>query len=85
MFAVYVLRNEQSGKIYIGQTADFEKRVKQHNDENFDKRSYTSLNKGKWVFAYKEEFETREEVKRREKQLKSSRGRAFIKSKILAR
>ena len=82
MFTVYVLRNEVSGKIYIGQTNNFEKRIKQHNDENFDERAYTSLNKGKWLLVYKEEFSTRKEAMIREKQLKSSRGRNFIKKTI---
>jgi len=83
MFTVYVLRNEHSSKIYIGQTNNFEKRIKQHNDENFDRRSYTSLNRGIWVLVYKEQFLTRREAIVREKQLKSSRGRVFIKTKIL--
>ena len=83
MFTVYVLRNEHSSKIYIGQTNNFEKRIKQHNDENFDRRSYTSLNRGIWVLVYKEQFLTRREARIREKQLKSSRGRNFIKTKIL--
>ena len=82
MFYVYVLKNEQSGKIYIGQTSNLEKRITQHHDQSFDKRSYTKLNKGTWLLVYKEIFETREEARVREKQLKSSRGRNFIKTKI---
>jgi len=83
MFYVYVLKNDRSGKIYIGQTSDLEKRITQHNDQSFDKRSYTKLNKGTWSLIYKEIFETREEVRVREKQLKSSRDRDFIKTKIM--
>ena len=82
MYTVYVLRNGKSGKIYIGQTSNYEKRLVQHNDPTFDMRSYTSLNKGKWVLLYKEEYKTRKEARIREKQLKSSRGRQFIKNKI---
>ncbi len=33
MFYVYVIKNELSNKIYIGQTADLEKRLKRHNGE----------------------------------------------------
>ena len=82
MFYVYVIKN-QNGKIYIGQTGDLEKRLGQHNDINFDKRSYTKLNKGKWTLIYTEEFTTRKEVIKREKELKTSRGRSFIRSELL--
>lgn len=85
MFWVYVLKNDLSDKIYIGQTENLEKRINQHNGRNFRKSSYTKLNKGKWVSVYEEEFITREEAIKRERQLKSSRGRNFINNQILAR
>lgn len=83
MHYVYVLQNKKRNKIYIGQTSNLEKRIRQHNDLGFDKRSFTKLNKGKWLLVYKEDFETRTEVMKREKELKSSRGRDFIRTKIL--
>ena len=46
------------------------------------KKSFTSKNDGLWVLVYKEEFKTRSEAVKREKQLKSSRGREFIKNLI---
>lgn len=85
MFYDYVLKDEMSGKIYIGQTGNFEKRIRQHNDPEFDRRSYTKLNKGKWALVHKESFMTRKEAIKRERELKSSRGRNFIHSKILGR
>ena len=82
MFYVYVIKN-QNDKIYIGQTNNLEKRLKQHNDIDFDKRSYTKLNRGKWVLVYKEEFTTRKQTVKRERELKTSRGRSFIRSKLM--
>ena len=85
MYYVYVLQNKESNKIYIGQTSNLEKRIRQHNDSEFDKRSFTKLNKGEWLLVHKEDFETRKEAMKREKELKSSRGRDFIKTIILGR
>jgi len=85
MFCVYVVKNENN-KIYIGQTADLEKRLKRHNGLLRNKpSSFTSRNKGNWRLIYKEEFKTRKEAIDREKQLKTYRGRKFIKELILGR
>ena len=83
MYIVYVLENSHSKKIYIGYTADLEKRLKRHNGELPTKKSsYTTKNKsnGIWIVIYKESFLLRSEAMKREKELKSSRGRAFIKN-----
>jgi len=87
MFYTYVIQHNITGRIYIGHTNNVEKRVSQHNDASFKKKSYTKLNKGKgkWVLVYSESFQTRKEAMKREKELKSSRGRNFIKTKILGR
>ena len=83
MFYVYVLRSESTGKIYIGQTDNLEKRLKRHNGELPSKKdSYTYRNTGPWVLAYTEKFSTRGFAKIREKQLKSFRGREYIKDII---
>lgn len=88
MFYTYILINELSGKIYIGQTNNLEKRVAQHNNSKFSlygKNAYTKLNKGTWKLIYSENFETRGEAMKREEELKSSRGRNFIHTTILVR
>ncbi len=82
IFTVYVIMNENN-KIYIGQTSDLENRLKRHNGLLRNKaKSFTSKNKGEWKLVYKEDFSTRKEAMGREKQLKSCRGREFIKNKI---
>ena len=83
MFYAYVLKNQQSGKIYIGQTCDLEERLKRHNGILKSRNtSYTSKNKGFWEIAYSEIFETRKEAIKREKELKSYQGREFIKKSL---
>ena len=84
MFSVYVLENEVSSKIYIGCTKNFEARLKRHNGKLLSKpRSYTKINKGKWVMVHKEEFEDRKVALIREKYLKSHIGRDWLRRKIL--
>jgi putative endonuclease len=82
MFVVYAIKNE-GGKIYIGQTADLKARLDRHNGllKN-SKKSYTSKNKGHWELIYSEDLATRQEAISREKELKSFRGREFIRSLI---
>ena len=83
MFDVYVIINNCNKK-YIGYTSNLENRMKRHNGLLKNKlSSYTSKNKsGEWKLIYKEEFITRKEAMVREKELKSFRGREFIKKLI---
>lgn len=84
MFYTYVIKNEK-GKIYIGQTEDLEKRLLRHNLQLKSKaRSYTKINRGKWLLVYKEACRSRVEAIKREKFLKSHIGRNWLR-KILAR
>jgi putative endonuclease len=81
MFYTYTLKSKLTGKIYIGQTENLNLRLKRHNQKLKSKnRSYTKINKGPWQLIYKEEFKTRKEAIKREKELKSAQGRKFIKS-----
>jgi putative endonuclease len=84
-YFVYVLQNSKNNKIYIGQTNNLKKRINRHNGLLLNKKtSYTSINadNGVWDIKYKEVFKTRKEAIIREKELKSYRGRQFIKTKL---
>jgi len=84
MFCTYVIQSLKTGKIYIGQTRDINKRIKRHNQElKVKTTAYTKKNQGPWRLVYKKSFKTREEAIKREKELKSFQGRKFIKNKIL--
>ncbi|HUV71808.1 MAG TPA: GIY-YIG nuclease family protein [Clostridia bacterium] len=79
-YCVYAIKSKTTGRIYIGQTSKLEQRIQRHNQILPTKRtSFTFKNQGPWVLIYKEEFANRVEAIRREKELKSFRGREFIK------
>ncbi|MEK7653120.1 MAG: GIY-YIG nuclease family protein [Patescibacteria group bacterium] len=83
IYTTYVIKNKSSNKTYIGYTNNINNRIKRHNGELPNKKSsFTSRNKGLWILVYKEEFSEREDAIQREKQLKTSRGREFIKNII---
>ena len=76
MFKVYVLHSKSFNKIYIGYTSDLKSRLLSHN--KLSTKGWT-VNFRPWELLYKEEFETKAEAMKREKELKSSRGRSFIR------
>ena len=80
MFYVYAIYNLDHKKIYIGQTKDLPSRLRMHN--NHELKGYTSRFDGEWILIYKEKISNRQQAIIREKQLKSYRGRQFIKSHI---
>ncbi len=75
MFVSYALYSSKFDKLYIGYTNDLINRFHSHN---------TLANKGftiryrPWKVIYVDFFETKQEAMKREKELKSSRGRAFV-------
>ncbi len=78
---VYVIYNRQHHKSYIGETNNLEERLRAHNDHRFS-ISYTARFPGSWELVYCEEYTDRQEARKREKQLKSYRGRQFLKKYI---
>ena len=73
-FYTYVLHSSEHNKIYIGQSSDLEKRLWEHNSglSKYTKRYMP------WVIVYKEELTSRSEAMKREKEIKSQKGREFI-------
>jgi putative endonuclease len=80
MYDVYAIYNLDHNKIYVGQTKDLKTRLILHNNHSF--KGYTSRFDGEWKLIYKEMVSTRQEALEREKQLKSYRGREFIRLNI---
>lgn len=80
MWFIYALYNPTVKKIYIGETSDIKRRLEEHNTKLGN--HYTARYSGEWVLLYKEEVEDRRQALVREKQLKSYRGREFIKIQI---
>ena len=84
-FSVYILRSETTGQIYVGQTSDLERRLREHNDLKVGKHRYTRKQKGPWRLVYSEEMESRSRAMMRERFLKSGQGREWIHREIIPR
>jgi putative endonuclease len=80
MYFVYVLYSKAFDKIYIGYTSDIYKRLKAHN--HYKNKGWTKKYQP-WEIIYKESIPLKNNAIIRERQLKSSQGRAFIRSLIL--
>jgi putative endonuclease len=81
MYIVYGLYSPGYNKIYIGFSSDLDSRLFFHN--NSTNKGYTSRFRP-WIIIYKEEAPDKTTAMKREKQLKSARGRLFIKTFIPA-
>jgi putative endonuclease len=78
MYFTYVLYSKRFDKIYIGQTSNLYKRIQQHNTEMvISTKHYIP-----WELIYSEKCQTRSEAMKREKELKSHKGRDFIRNKL---
>ena len=75
---VYILRSLKDGSYYIGQTNDVLKRLEHHNK----KKSKYSSAKVPWELIYKEEFTSRSESMKREKEIKNKKKRSYIDNLI---
>ena len=80
MYTVYVLYSENYDKIYIGFTSNLEQRFLSHNE--LSKKGYT-VKFRPWKIVYTEEFDDKKDALKREKELKTSRGRNYIRKEIL--
>jgi len=81
MYYVYAIYNREQDRIYVGQTSNLDQRLRLHNNQSFS-GSYTADLGGEWRLIYKEAAPDRSLALGREKQLKSYRGRQFIRSLI---
>ena len=81
MFTVYVLYSNKYDKIYVGYTSNLEQRFLSHNE--LSKKGWT-VRFRPWKVIYTEEYNTKVEAMKREKQLKTASGRNYIRSLIIA-
>ena len=73
-FSVYILYSKKLDKHYIGCTSDLKKRVGEHNSGISTFTSKAS----DWELKHSEQFESREEAMKREKEIKSKKSRKYI-------
>ena len=79
MFYTYVLYSKSYNKIYIGFTSNIDSRLLAHN--HLSNKGWTKAYMP-WELLYIEEYSLKTEAMRRERELKSSNGRNFIRSLI---
>ena len=73
-YFVYILFSEKADRYYVGETDDIGKRLNSHLS---GVSSYTSQSDD-WICVYREEFKTRTEAIRREKEIKRKKSRNYI-------
>ena len=78
-YVVYCLYSAKFDRIYIGFTTELIQRYYSHNE--FSKKGHT-VKFRPWMVAYVEFFDSKKLALRREKELKSYKGRVFLKSYI---
>jgi len=75
---VYVLENKESGFIYVGQTEDLVLRHKKHNKgEVKSTKPYIPL-----VLIYYEAYSSKKDALKREKYLKTTKGKTTLKTML---
>ena len=75
MFFVYVLRSRATGRLYTGHTSSIPERIAKHEQG----LSPSTRGQGPWDVVHHEEFGTRGEAMRRERELKTGKGRDELK------
>lgn len=77
-YFTYVLRSKKDSKLYTGCTRQLQKRLDEHN------LGYNLSTKGRGPFEliYFEACQSKEAALKREKQLKSGRGKQYLKNRL---
>ena len=78
-YFTYVLYSEKHNKIYVGFTKDLTNRFNSHN--YLAQKGWT-VRFRPWDILFYETYSTKSEAMKREKELKSSRGRNYIRTYI---
>ncbi len=79
MFTVYALHSPEHNKIYIGYTSNLQQRLLSHN--TLAQKGWT-IKYRPWILVHTEQFNSKGEALKREKQLKTAKGREQIRSII---
>lgn len=78
MFYTYVLRSKRDGKFYTGYTSDLKNRIEKHNRGQIE----STKMRGPFELIYFEACKDEKDTIRREKYLKTSWGKRYIKSRL---
>ena len=75
MYYVYLLRSKTNEKIYTGFTEDLKRRLSQH----LSGQVHTTSRMGEIELIYYEAFKSKVDAARREKYLKTTKGKRMVK------
>ena len=78
MYYTYILFSKSKNKYYIGSTSNLEERLNKHNSNH---KGYTG-NTNDWEVVYSEKFESTQEARLRESQIKKWKSRVMIEKLI---
>jgi len=67
---VYILRNEMTGRHYVGSTTDLARRLRDHQRGN----TPSTRQPGPWVLVYREDYSDLSSARKREKEIKAYKG-----------
>jgi putative endonuclease len=79
MYTVFILYSETHNKIYIGYTSNLIERFKSHN--SLSDKGHT-IRYRPWKVIYCEHFTNKADAMKREKELKSGKGRQWMHNQI---
>ena len=75
---VYILYSTELDTYYVGETANLEDRLFRHNNSG----SRSTKKAQDWKLVYQEEFATRAEAVRREREIKAKKSRTYLERLI---
>ena len=67
MHSVYIIQHTETREIYIGMTADLQRRLSEHNTHQ---QAATNRSHGVWVLVYAETYKDKRDASARERRLK---------------
>ncbi|MCW5909050.1 MAG: GIY-YIG nuclease family protein [Chitinophagales bacterium] len=74
-YTVYILYSKQSDKYYVGHTDNLTRRIEEHNS---GQTRYTSATASDWRVVYTQQFATRSDAMKREREIKHKKSRRYI-------
>ncbi|MCF8143879.1 MAG: GIY-YIG nuclease family protein [Deltaproteobacteria bacterium] len=82
---VYILQSDSTGRYYCGQSSDPDRRLRQHNDPEYQLSKTTKRFPGPWKLVWKQECLDRGEATRLERKIKKRGISRFINSQGVGR
>jgi putative endonuclease len=69
-YRVYILQSQSNGRFYCGHSNNPDRRLRQHNDSEYQSTRTTKIIPGPWTFVLKMECQSRSEALLPEKKIK---------------